>query len=233
MNDQQPRTPDAGVRPPRLIPRWWTATVLLLLLVGVLVGLVMAYAADGALAWSGAGLLVAFTGLLGAAASALARPRRRREPQVAADGTRTFRAPLPTVAGLLVAWAALLVVAALWAWLAVTDRDAIESPGVALLAIAGALGSVPDLVRLVSGRLYRWTLELGPTTLAYRGYRTAVTVPCRDVKGAVVQQRHPAGVRIDLRAGQDAVVVPITAFDFPAEQLVEEVHRARKGVSSR
>lgn len=217
----------------RLIPRWWTAIVLLLLLVGVLVGVVMTFAAEGALAWSGAGLLVAFAALLLAALSAFARPRRRREPPVGADGTRTFRAPVLTVAGLLVAWAALLVVAALWAWLAVTDFGALESPGFALLAIVGGLASVPDLVRLLTGRLHRWTLELGPTSLTYRGYHTDVTVPCRDVRGAAVQRRNPAGVRIDLRAGRDAVVVPITAFAVPAEQLVEEVHRARKGPSSR
>lgn len=221
------------VSPARLIPRWWTATVLLLLLVGVLVGALMTSVADGALARSGAGLLVAFAALFVAACSAFARPRRRREPEVAADGTRAFRAPLVTVAGLLIAWAALLVVAALWAWLAVTDLGALESPGFALLTIAGGLASVPDLVRLLSGRLHRWTLELGPDVLAYRGYHTAVTVPWRDVKGATVQQRNPAGVRIDLRARQDPIVVPITAFAVPADQLVEEVHRARKGASSR
>lgn len=217
----------------RLIPRWWTATVLVLLLGGVLVGVVMTVAAEGALAGSGAGLLVGFAALLAAACSAFARPRRRKEPEVSADGVRTFRAPRVTVLGLLVAWGALLVVAALWAWLAVTDFGALESPGFALLAIAGALASVPDLVRLLTGRLHRWTLALGPTGLAYRGYHTDVEVPWREVKGAVVQQRNPAGVRIDLRAGQDPLVVPITAFDVPAEQLVEEVHRARKGASSR
>ncbi len=221
------------VSPERLIPRWWTASVLLLLLVGMLAGAVMASVADGALAWSGAGLLVAFAGLLVTALSALVRPRRRRETVVSTDGVRAFRAPLGTVAGLLVAWAALLAVAALWAWLAATDFGALESPGFALLAIVGALASLPDLVRLLSGRLHRWTLELGPDALAYRGYHTAVTVPWREVKGASVQQRNPAGVRIDLRAGRDPLVVPITAFDVPADQLVEEVHRARKGASSR
>ncbi len=128
---------------------------------------------------------------------------------------------------------ALLVVAVLWAWLAVTDLRSLDSPGFALLAILGALASLPDLVRLLTGRLHRWTLELGPATLTYRGYHTDITVPCRDVRGAAVQRRNPAGVRIDLRAGRDPLVVPITAFDVPAEQLVEEVHRARRGASSR
>jgi hypothetical protein len=217
----------------RLIPRWWTATVLTLLLLATLVGLVVALVADGPLAWSGAGLLVAFASLLVAAISALARPRRRREPEVAADGTRIFRAPVLTVAGLLVAWSMLLVVAALWAYLARTDFDALEAPGFSLLTIVGALASLPDLVRLVTGRLHRWTLELGADSLSYRGYRTNVTVPCRDVRGAAVQRRNPAGVRIDLRAATDDIVVPITAFDVPAEQLIEEIHRARKAASTR
>jgi hypothetical protein len=217
----------------RLIPRWWTATVLLVLLAGTVVGLVMALVADGPLAWSGAGLLVAFASLLVAAISALARPRRRREPEVAADGTRIFRAPVLTVAGLLVAWSMLLVVAVLWAYLALTDFDALESPGFALVTIVGALASLPDLVRLVTGRLHRWTLELGTASVSYRGYRTDVTVPSRDLRGAAVQQRNPAGVRIDLRAAADDIVVPITAFDVPAEQLIEEIHRARKAASAR
>lgn len=219
--------------PARLVPRWWTATVLLLLLLGVLVGVVMAATADGALVWSGVGMLVAFASLLVAAVSAFARPRRRREPEVASDGTRTFRAPVPTVAGLLLAWAALLVVAGLWAWLAISDFGALESPGFALLSIAGGLASLPDLVRLLTGRLHRWTLELGPAALTWRGYRSDVTVPWRDVKRATVQRRGPAGVRIDLRADRDDVVVPISAFAVPAEQLVEEVHRARKAASAR
>lgn len=217
----------------RLIPRWWTATVIAVLVVATLVGLVIALVADGALAWSGASMTVAFAALLVAALSAFARPRRRREPEVSADGTRIFRAPMPTVAGLLVAWVMLLAVAALWAYLALTDFAALESPGFSIVTILGALASLPDLFRLVTGRLHRWTLALGPATVTYRGYRTEVTVPSRDVRGAVVQERGPAGVRIDLRAGVDDIVVPITAFDVPAEQLVEEIHRARKAASTR
>lgn len=227
----------AGVndRPPRqrLIPRWWTAAVLLLLVAGVLAGAVMALASDGAVAWSGGGLLVASIALLATACSALLRPRRRRQPEVLADGTLVFRAPAVTVAGLLIAWAMLLVVAALWACQVVAGSGQVASPGAALMAVVGAVASLPDLARLLTGRLHRWTLALGPGALTYRGYRTAVTVPWREVTGAAVQARHPAGVRVDLRAGRDALVVPITAFDVPAEQLVDEVHRARRAARSR
>ncbi|MBM0126566.1 hypothetical protein [Pimelobacter simplex] len=216
-----------------LVPRWWTASVLLLLLLGLLAAAAMTVAAEGAVAWCGVGLLVAFAGLLVAAGSAFLRPRRRREPEVAIDGARTFRTPALTVAGLLAAWVALLVVALLWGWLAIVDLGSLESPGVALATVAAALASVPDLVRVVTGRLHRWTLVLGPTALVYRGYRTEVTVPLRDVTGASIQRRNPAGVRVDLRAARTPVVIPIAAFDVPAEQLVEEVHRARRAAAAR
>ncbi len=217
----------------RLIPRWWVAIVVTMLFLATLVGLVITLVANGALAWSGASMLVAFAALLVAAVSALVRPRRRREPEVAVDGTRIFRAPMLTVVGLLVAWLMLLATAALWAYLALTDFAALESPGFSLVTIVAALASLPDVLRLVTGRLHRWTLELGPETLTYRGYRADVTVRCRDIRGAAIQQRNPAGVRIDLRASADDIVVPITAFAVPAEQLVEEIHRARKAASAR
>lgn len=219
---------DAAVSPQRLIPRWWTVTVLSVLVLGTLAGLVMAIVADGALAWSGGALLVAFASLLAAAVSALVRPRRRREPDAAADGTRIFRAPMATVAGLLVAWLMLLAVAVLWGYLALTDWNALESPGFSLVAIGGAVASLPDLVRLFTGRLHRWTLKLAPGSLTYRGYRTSVTVPYSEVRSAVIQQRNPAGVRIVLRKGAKGISMPITAFDVTAEQLVEEIHRSRK-----
>ena len=45
--------------------------------------------------------------------------------------------------------------------------------------------------------------------------------------GARIQARGPAGVLIDVKgAGQDPVV-PITAFAVPAEQLVDEIQRAK------
>ncbi len=223
---------DTVVSRQRLIPRWWAATVLAVLVLGTLAGLVMAIVADGAMAWSGGALLVAFASLLGAAVSTLVRPRRRREPDVTAEGTRVFRAPMPTVAGLLVAWLMLLAVAVLWGCLALTDWNALESPGFSLVVIGGALASLPDLVRLFTGRLHRWTLELAPASLTYRGYRTSITVPYSEVRSAVIQQRNPAGVKIVLRKGAKGISLPITAFDVPAEQLVEEIHRSRKAASA-
>jgi hypothetical protein len=188
----------------RLIPRWYAATVVVGLAVftAVLVATAAAFA-DGLAGASMWGLAASSALALVAAASALVRPRRPREPETDRDGSRVFRAPRLTVWPLLGAWIALLATAAAWSWLAVTDVGALESPGF-------------------------WTLALGPEQLSYRGYRTAVVVPWEDVRGAVLQERGPAGVRIDLRGARTDPVVPITAFDVPAEQLVDEIVRAAK-----
>jgi hypothetical protein len=155
----------------RLIPRWYAATVVGLLAVFtlVLVGVTAAFG-GGLEAVSMWGLSAASALALVAAVSALVRPRRRREPEVATDGSRVFRAPALTAWALVGAWFALLFTAALWGWLAVTDFDTLESPA-----------------------------------------------------------RGPAGVRIELRgASAGYVVAPATAFDVPADQLVEEVGQARR-----
>jgi hypothetical protein len=213
-----------------LIPRWYAATVVGFLAVFTLVLVAVTAAFGGGLeAVSMWGLSAASALTLVAAVSALVRPRRRRKPEIASDGSRVFRAPALTAWALVGAWCALLFTAVLWGWLGVTDFDTLESPGFSIVAILGALASLPDLARLLSGRLHRWTLTLGPDGLSYRGYRTDVSVPWKDVRGASIQERGPAGVRIGLRgAGAGDVVVPATAFDVPADQLLEEVGQARK-----
>ncbi len=213
--------------PVRLIPRWYTSVVVVMLVVltGIFTGL--ALNVDGVMGWSAWGLVLFAGLLLLAALSSLVRPRRVREPAFAADGTRVFLAPMLTVAALLGAWFAALAVAALWGFVALTDFDALESPGFSLVTIVGALGSLPDLVRLLTGRVHRWRLELGPETLRYRGYRTDVTWPWSKIHGARIQARGPAGVAIDVKGAGKDPVVPITAFAVPAEQLIEEIQRAK------
>lgn len=214
----------------RLIPRWWSTTVIVVLTVFTLViGLISAVAGDGLVDLSMFGLAVVSGLVLVSAMSAFVRPRRRREPKVLADGSRVFRAPALTTWPLVAAWIVVLGVAAVWGWVVVTDIGELESPGFSLVMVVGALGSLPDFARLMTGRLHRWTLTVGPDALTYRGYRTDVTVPWRDVRGAHVHERGPAGVRIDMRGAQAKdPIVPIAAFDVPAEQLVEEVAEARK-----
>jgi hypothetical protein len=214
----------AGVR---LIPRWYPSVVISALTLFTLAFLGLALFVDGVMGISAWGLFAFAALLLCAAVSALARPRRRREPRVTPDGVRVFVAPALTVWPLVGAWLAVLVVAAVWAYVAVTDFGALESPGFSLLTVVGAVGSLPDLVRLLTGRLHRWRLELGPETVTYRGYRTDQSWPWSQVRGARIQQARPSGVAIDLRGAGADPVVPFAAFDVPAEQLVEEIERAR------
>lgn len=210
----------ADAAPQRLIPRWFTALSVLLLGFLAVVFLVLAALASGPMRPAVWALVVMTSALLVAALSALARPRRRREPEVRPDGTRVLRAPALTVVALLVALAAAYVAAGWLAWLAATDLAELEAPGASLVAVLGAIGLVPDVVRLLTGRLHRWTLEVGPEVVRYRGYRTDVAYPRRDVRGGTIQRRGPAGVRIDVRGGTGPVV-PAAALDVPAEQVIE------------
>lgn len=213
--------------PARLIPRWYTVVVVTALAVATLLFTGLALSLDGVMGWSAWGLVVTFGLLLVAAISALARRRRPREPKVTTEGTRVFEAPATTTWPLLGAWVAALVVATIWGYVALTDFDELESPGFALLTIVGALASLPDFVRLLTGRLHRWRLELGPDALTYRGYRTDQTWPWSKVHGARIQARGPAGLLVDVKGSGPDPVVPITAFAVPAEQLVEEIERAK------
>lgn len=210
-----------------MVPRWYTPVVITMLTVFTLAFLGLALFVDGVMGISAWGLFLFAALLLCAAVSALARPRRRHDPRVTPDGVRVFVAPALTVWPLVGAWLAVLVVAGVWAYVAVTDFDALESPGFALMTVVGAVGSMPDLVRLLTGRLHRWRLELGPEAVTYRGYRTDQSWPWSQVRGARIQQGRPTGVAIDLRGAGTDPVVPIAAFDVPAEQLVEEIERAR------
>lgn len=220
----------AGSTRERLIPRWFAPVTVTALAVFTLAFGVAALATDDGVMTLSIGVLALACGLmLVATCSALLRPRRRSEPRVAADGTRTFLAPAATVWPLVGAMVGVLGVAGLWAYLAVTDFDQLESPGYSLVTIAAALALIPDLVRLLTGRLHRWRLELGPEALVYRGYRTDLTIPWSKVGRATLQAKPPAGVRINVRGIAEAKdpVVPYLAFAVPAEQLVEEIERAK------
>ena len=217
----------------RLIPRWFTFVVVsTFTLLTLLVGTATVVSGEGFADMSMYGVVAFSLLMLLASLSSLARPRRRREPDVLADGTRVFRAPALTVWPLVGAWIAVMGTAVAWGIVMLNDFGALESPGFSLVVVLGSIGLLPDFARLLTGRLHRWTLILGPDRLTYRGYRTNVSVPWKDVRGAQIQERGPAGVRIDLRgAGKKEPVVPITAFTVPAEQLVDEIVRARKTVS--
>ena len=218
--------------PTRLIPVWYVVTAAGMLAVLTLVFAGLAATTDGIQGLAAWGLVVATGLLLVAALSSLARPRRPREPSVGTDGSRVFLAPAATVWSLVGAWLALLIVAASWVVVGATDLDDIESPGLALVAVIGALASLPDLSRLLTGRLHRWRLDPAPSRSA-----TAATAPPRPGPGRRCAApgstpASPPASPSNSRAGEDPVV-PITAFSVPAEQLIEEIQRAKAAAARR
>lgn len=215
---------EVGVpRAPRLLPRWFGITAVLLLAVVTAVLLVAGLLSDGL--GRMAGLLLALVCVLVgvSAVRALLWPRRRRQLATDANGVTVIRSPATVAWPLVQAWILGLVVIGVWVVVAARDFSDIESPGFTLLAVIGALGSLPDLYRLLTGRLHRWELTLGPDGYRYRGYRTDDAAPWSKVKGASIQRRGPAGVRIERKGTGADVVVPAAAFGVPAEQIVEEI----------
>lgn len=223
-----------------MVPRWFSVTAIGALTLFTLGMLALALADDGVLRWSAWGLCAAGALMLCSTVSALVVPRRGK-PVRGADGSVTFLSPALTVWPLIGAWTALLCVAALWSYIAVTDFGELESPGFALVTIAGAAGSLPDLARLVTGRLHRWRVVIGPDSLTYRGYRTDQTWPLSKVHGARFNPPRPirrpgartdgnrqlAGVVIDLKGAGADPVIPMVAFRASPETMVEEIDRAR------
>lgn len=225
--------------PVRLVPRWFSVLVIGFLALFALGMLVLALVDDGVMRWSAWGLSAAAGLLLCSAVSALVVPRHGR-PVRGDDGTVTFLSPALTVWPLVGAWAAVLWVAATWAYVAVTDFGELESPGFALVTIVGAVGSLPDLARLVTGRLHRWRVVIGPDSITYRGYRTDRTWPLSKIHGARFNpprslrrdarsddERQLAGVVIDLKGAGVDPVIPMAAFRAAPQTMIEEIDRAK------
>lgn len=241
MSEQPQAAPGRAhlTAPVRLVPRWFSAVAIGFLALFALGMLALALVDDGVLRWSAWGLSAAAGLVLCSAVSALVMPRRGK-PVHGADGTTTFLSPALTVWPLIGAWAALLCVAATWAYVAATDFGELESPGFALVTIVGAVGSLPDLARLLTGRLHRWRVVIGPESITYRGYRTDRTWPLSKIHGAWFNpprslrrrgarsddERQLAGVVIDLKGAGTDPVIPMVAFRAAPQTMIEEIERA-------
>lgn len=212
---------DTQARQVRLIPLWWTATVVTFLSILTLLFAGLGLGFSGAMATASLALAVATGGCLVAACSTLTRRRRRAPLDTRAGATVVIDSPVLASVGLLLSWGGLLVACGIYAWVAVTDFDEVESPGMTLIAFLAALGTIPDLVRLVRGRLHRWRLTLAGDGLTYRGYRTSVHAPWGQVRRVEIQRRGPAGVRVETKDG--SFVIPAAAFTVPSEQMLDEI----------
>lgn len=225
---------------------WWHwglfTVVGILGVLGALVGAVIA--PSGSLVWASMWSLLAF--FLGGTIAAYSLCPRREHPGDPGDGgSVTFGSPPGLVPGLLLAWAGLVVTAALWA--AAPLRGEHVDLELVVCTVAGALVTIPNLVRLCLGRLHPWRLTLSPTGLRYRGYRTDVTWGWAEVQGASARPRRPVPLRqalspgstpgdergrpaatvIHLR-GNRTHAIQIGSLNHPPHQLAHEIQAARK-----
>lgn len=233
----------------RLAPRWAIVLMSVLSMMLLVAGAGLATATSGVDRWIAAGLAV--VGLC--AVVFLAHgflPRRPRPLLAGSDGTISIAAPALQVAAALTAWLMMWVLAGLIAFvLATRGMNAVESPGAAVAIVGATLASIPDAVRLLTGRLHRWRLSWGPDGVSYRGFRTSLELPPGKLKGARLQAtrlfRYDAvptpmrprdggprgfGVVLDRSGNAPDILVPQVFFREPAEQLVDEIKRANARV---
>ncbi|MCY7396166.1 MAG: hypothetical protein LH468_08465 [Nocardioides sp.] len=215
-----------SVEPRALIPRWWVAATVAVLVVAVVGWAALGVVSEGPT--RPAALLSSSAAAL-ALVSATAALLHRRRPRPAVDITGApivFETPALVLWPLLLAWMLLLATAAAWIVVVATDITSLDAPVFVFLIIVAALGSLPDLARLLSGRLHRWRLTVDDLGVTYRGYRTDVTLPWAELQGATLQHRDPRGLRLDRRGSGPDVVVPMAPFTDRAPEIIELVeHR--------
>lgn len=200
--------------------------LLVLLLAGVVSFLVMGLVTTGADRLLGL-IACAVWSLLLVAAMICLVPRRRQELQPEPAGL-VINSPTLLTASLLGAWALALVVAGVSGWLLLTDPDGMESRRVAIASLALGPASVPELIRLLQGKVHRWRIELGPDALTYRGYHADFTIGWDQIHGARVQHK-PVGVRVNRTGTTADPLIPALPFRIPAQQIADEIAaRSRK-----
>lgn len=215
-----------AVAPPSLIPWWFTAGVLGLLgAVFLLAGGVGLLGGSATAVWMRF-LAVATGGGLLAAGTAFLSERRPERLEPGPDGRVVLTSPLGVAVGLVVALVATMAMAGAGVWFALTVGLGPDTGGALLLGLL-SLGLVPEVFRLLTGRLHRWRVEIGPEGLRYRGYRTDLRTTWTRVRDARVQPRHPAGVLV--RTADGDVVLPAAVFPVPPHDLAEVIHARRRG----
>ena len=154
--------------------------------------------------------------------------RRLRPVRQQTDGSVVEEAPAALVALLLAAWAAMLVAVVAWVVVAATDFASIESPGGLLLVLVGGLGSLPDLVRLATGRLHRWKVVADDDGIRYRGYHTDRVLAWSEIS-TIRSQQKPLGVVVEQKGdGGRALVLPGLAFDVHPDAIADALKDRRR-----
>ncbi len=187
---------------------------------------VMAILETGAVRFAAWGVALAALLLWGAVLSATVLPRRHEPVEPGPDTSVVVVSP-PAIALLLVAaWVVMLVAVAGWVVVAVTDFSSIESPGFTLVMVLAALGSLPDLARLLTGRLHRWRVVADDAGIRYRGYHTDRALAWNEI-ASIRSQHRPPGVSVEVKDGSQALLVPALPFDVHPEAIAESLNARR------
>lgn len=186
----------------------------------------MATLEDGPVSPAAWGVALAVLLLWGAVVVATLVPRRRGPVPPRPDGSVLVESPTALVALLVGAWLVMLLAVAAWVVVAVTDFAAVENPGFLLVMVLGGVGSLPDLARLLTGRLHRWRVIADDAGIRYRGYHTDRTLAWSEISGIRSQQK-PPGVTVAQKGGGTGIVLPAIAFDLHPDAIADALQERR------
>ena len=159
--------------------------------------------------------------------------RRRREPPVPrADGSIVVESPVVLIALLVGAWVSMLAVFLFWVSVMLTAP--LSARGVFTVLVYGVVGlaSLPDFVRMLTGRLHRWRVVADDTGVQYRGYRTDRAFTWGQVS-AIRRSERPLGIALEPMDGSSAVVLPTLAFDVAPDVLLVALEKRRTRLKQR
>ena len=176
-----------------------------------------------AAAW---GVALAAVLLWGAVVQATLVPRGRGPVVPRPDGSVVVESPLRLVVLVVAAWVVMLAAVLGWVVVAITDLGSLESPGFTLVMMVGGVASLPDLVRLLRGRLHRWRVVADDDGIRYRGYHTDRVLTWSEVS-AVRSPDKPPGVTVERKDGGPALLVPAIAFDVLPDAIAQAVRERR------
>jgi hypothetical protein len=181
-------------------------------------------AATGGAFRAGTILLLGGGVLLWAALAWVTLPPRSSLPPTAGGEVPVVQGSRPLAVLLVTGCVLVLAGAATWAVPLVRDPQDVPHPGFVLVVGIAALGALPTAVRLLTGRLHVWRLELDQG-LRYVGGRVDVTIPWPQVR-ALTLNEHATRLLVEPDEGP-VLAVPMLVFDVPAAQVLVAADRAR------
>ena len=202
---------------------WWMRMLLHLYTLGMApIFAAMAWR-EGALVGAGAAL----AGLTALASWVVVLRLSTTRARTSFGGGDRIEASSVVTGALLTALVAVLGAAACWTWVLLEDPAALPNPGFVLWVAVGALGCLPTLVRIITGRYHRWSLDTGPAGLGYRGGRVSRVVPWIAVGKVEVNE---PGTQLTVRMAEEGgppLTISTLLLESDAVALRDHVAAAR------